>query len=85
MARRWRSNSGSGSNGFCTRSESAPPACLEEQLVAKLQRIEALFSRSSTDGQRVAAERVRSRIKARLQTLAVDEPPVEFRFSLSDQ
>ncbi|MCP9799346.1 hypothetical protein [Synechococcus sp. RedBA-s] len=64
---------------------SAPPAGPEEQLVAKLRRIEALFARPTTDGERVAAERARERIQARLRELAAEEPPVEFRFSLSDQ
>ncbi|MCX5932666.1 MAG: hypothetical protein NTW83_12805 [Cyanobacteria bacterium] len=64
---------------------SAPPAGPEEQLVAKLRRIEALFARPATDGERVAAERARERIQARLRELAAEEPPVEFRFSLSDQ
>ncbi len=51
----------------------------------KLRRIEALFSRPGTDGERVAAERARERIQGRLRKLAAEEPPVEFRFSLSDQ
>jgi len=33
----------------------------------------------------VAAQRARERIQARLQQLASEEPPIEFRFSLSDQ
>ncbi len=53
--------------------------------MAKLRRIEALFSRPGTDGERVAAERARERIQSRLRQLAAEEPPVEFRFSLSDQ
>lgn len=51
----------------------------------KLRRIEALFARPATDGERVAAERARERIQARLRELAAEEPPVEFRFSLADQ
>jgi len=53
--------------------------------VAKLRRIEALFARPGSDGERVAAERARERIQARLRELAAEEPPVEHRFSLSDQ
>jgi hypothetical protein len=64
---------------------STPPAGPEEQLVAKLRRIEALFARPGSDGERVAAERARERIQARLRELAAEEPPVEHRFSLSDQ
>ena len=87
IARRTRSNSGGGSRsaGPGTRTVGIPPASPEEQLVAKLRRIEALFSRPGTDGERVAAERARERIQARLRELAAEEPPAEFRFSLSDQ
>jgi hypothetical protein len=62
-----------------------PPACPEEQLVAKLRRIEALFARPGSEGEKVAAARARERIEARLRELAAEEPPVEFRFSLADQ
>ncbi|WP_233130234.1 hypothetical protein [Synechococcus sp. 1G10] len=51
----------------------------------KLRRIEALFARPGSEGERVAAERARERIQARLAQLASEEPPVEFRFSLADQ
>lgn len=57
----------------------------EEQLVLKLQRIEALFSRAGSDGERVAAQLARERIKARLQELAARQPEIEYRFSMSDQ
>jgi hypothetical protein len=53
--------------------------------VEKLRRIEALFARAGCEGERVAAERARERIKARLEQLAGEEPPVEFRFTLTDQ
>lgn len=33
----------------------------------------------------MAAERARERIRARLEVLAGEEPPIEFRFSLADQ
>ncbi|MEX1317328.1 MAG: hypothetical protein AB1Z22_09415 [Synechococcaceae cyanobacterium] len=83
MARRARS----GTAGFApgTRTVDAPPAGPEAQLVAKLQRIEALYARAGSDGERVAAERARERIQARLEQLAAEEPPVEYRFSLADQ
>jgi len=57
----------------------------EAQLVEKLRRIEALFARAGSEGERVAAERARERIRARLEELSGEEPPIEFRFSLSDQ
>lgn len=63
----------------------------EEQLIEKLRRIEALFARPGTDGERVAAERARDRILERLQSTLGTRPQaapretlVEFRFSLAD-
>lgn len=64
---------------------ATPPDGPEAQLVAKLQRIEALYARAGSEGERVAAERARERIQARLAELAAAEPPVEYRFSLTDQ
>jgi hypothetical protein len=64
---------------------ASPKASPEEQLVEKLRRIEALFARAGSDGERLAAQRARQRIQARFQQLAAEEAPVEFRFSLSDQ
>ena len=57
----------------------------EQHLIARLQRIEALFANPGSEGERIAAERARERIKARLKQLAAEEAPIEFRFSLSDQ
>jgi hypothetical protein len=56
----------------------------EQQLVAKLRKIEALFARPGTDGERYAAENASARIRARLHALEQNEPLVEFRFSLAD-
>lgn len=55
-----------------------------ERLFAKLRKIEALFSRSGTDGERAAAGSALERIRARLRELERVEKPVEFRFSLAD-
>jgi hypothetical protein len=66
----------------------------EQQLIEKLRRIEALFSRPGTDGERDAAARARDRILERLRDIAPHrgpsrqsaprEPEVEYRFSLAD-
>ena len=56
----------------------------EQQLIAKLRKIEALFSRPGTEGERQAAETASARIRARLGSLGKAEPAVEFRFSLPD-
>lgn len=61
----------------------------ERLLIEKLRRIEALFARPGTEGERDAAARARDRILERLgkaapRTMAPEDPPVEFRFSLND-
>lgn len=56
----------------------------EERLIEKLRRIEALFARPGTEGERVAAERARERIRTRLREAEKEDPAVEYRFSLSD-
>lgn len=56
----------------------------EQRLVEKLRKIEALFARASSDGERLAAESARERIRARLAQLERTERPVEMRFSLPD-
>lgn len=56
----------------------------ERRLVEKLRRIEALFARPGSDGERLAAESARERIRQRLARLEREEPPVEIRFSLPD-
>ena len=50
----------------------------------KLRRIDALYARAGSEGERVAAERARERIQARLDAVAGEEPPGEYRFSLAD-
>jgi hypothetical protein len=56
----------------------------EQQLIAKLRKIEALFLRPGTAGERQAAETASARIRGRLRALAKTEPVIEFRFSLAD-
>ena len=56
----------------------------EGRLIEKLHKIEALFARSTTPGERVAAENAAERIRQRLRQLEKVERPIEFRFSLSD-
>jgi len=67
------------------RTVRTAPEGPEAQLVAKLQRTEALHARAGSEGERLAAERARERIRARLAQLEAEEPPVEFRFTLADQ
>lgn len=56
----------------------------EARLVEKLRAIEALFAGATTEGERVAAERARERIRARLAEIEQADPPIEYRFTLSD-
>jgi hypothetical protein len=56
----------------------------EQQLIAKLRKIEALFARPGTEGERHAAANAAKRVRARLNALEEVEPTVEFRFSLTD-
>lgn len=56
----------------------------EQQLISRLRKIEALFARPGTEGERRAAENASNRIRARLTALEDTEPSIEFRFSLTD-
>lgn len=56
----------------------------EERLLEKLARIEALFAGAATDGERVAAGEAKERIRRRLQESAVQDPPVEVKFTFLD-
>ena len=56
----------------------------ERELIEKLHRIEALFARAGTDGEKVAAAGAASRIRRRLEEQAKLDPPAEYRFSVSD-
>jgi hypothetical protein len=56
----------------------------EQRLIEKLRKIEGLFARPSTPGERVAAEHAAERIRQRLRQLEQVERPTEFRFSLPD-
>lgn len=56
----------------------------EQRLFEKLRRIEALFAGAATEGERVAADAARERIRERLQAISGAEQAVEHRFSLRD-
>ena len=56
----------------------------EQQLVDKLRKIEALFARPGTEGERVAAGHAAERIRARLQAFKREEPDHEHQFSIHD-
>jgi hypothetical protein len=56
----------------------------EARLIEKLRKIEALFARATSAGERAAAESARDRIRGRLEQLEKSERAVEYRFSLPD-
>jgi hypothetical protein len=56
----------------------------ERRLVDKLRKIEALFARATSAGERVAAENASDRIRQRLEQLERSERAVEYRFSVPD-
>lgn len=56
----------------------------EERLVSKLRKIEALFARPATQGEKVAAENAMERIRERLRLLEKAEPAIEFKFTFHD-
>ncbi len=56
----------------------------EQKLIAKLRLIERLISGAATKGEEVAAELARKRILERLRCLEKEDPPVEYKFSMTD-
>lgn len=57
----------------------------ERQLIEKLLRIEALFARPGTEGEKVAAASAAERIRARLAELGKLDPPIEYQFTMADR
>ncbi len=56
----------------------------EEQLRARLRKIEALFAGAGTPGERAAAGAARERIRARLAEAGRETRAIEMRFSIAD-
>lgn len=57
---------------------------IEKKLSDKLKRIEALFAGATTDGEKIAAEAAIQRIKDKLRKCKTVDPPVEYKFSLTN-
>lgn len=57
----------------------------ESQLREKLRKIEALFVGAGTAGERLAVEAALQRVRARVEELARQDPPIEQQFSIPDQ
>jgi hypothetical protein len=56
----------------------------EAKLMHKLGLIEALYAGATIEGEKNAAERARLRILKRLEEVKKEDPPIEYRFTLSD-
>ena len=56
----------------------------EQKLIEKLQRIEALFAGATTKGEKVAAANALERIREKLRDVQKLDPPVEYKFTLTD-
>lgn len=56
----------------------------EQKLIEKLQRIESLFAGATTTGEKVAAANALDRIREKLTDVQKLDPPVEYKFTLTD-
>ena len=56
----------------------------EAKLIEKIRRIETLFAGATTDGERDAAFSALQRIKDRLKKIQETDPPVEYKFTMSN-
>ncbi len=56
----------------------------ERRLVDKLRKIEALFARPGSPGEKAAAEDARDRVRCRLEQIERSERRIEYRFSHRD-
>jgi len=55
-----------------------------EQLLETFRRIEALHSRTDVDGEKAAAAEAMHRIRRLLAEKQTSDPPIEYRFSMTD-
>ena len=56
----------------------------EKTLIEKIKLIEALFARATTEGEKDSAFSALQRITERLKEVQETDPPIEYRFSMSD-
>ncbi len=56
----------------------------ESKLIEKLKLIEALFAGATTEGEKDAAFNALQRIKDRLKEIQKTDPPIEYKFTMSD-
>ena len=56
----------------------------EQELIAKLEKVERLFAGATSAGEREAASLAQQRLIERLQKSAETEEPIEYKFTLND-
>lgn len=56
----------------------------EMKIIEKLRKIEALFDGATTAGEKDAAGSALERVQAKFKDLKLTDPPVEFKFTLSN-
>jgi hypothetical protein len=56
----------------------------ENELIEKLKRVESLFARAGTEGEREAAGNALDRIRKRLEKIQALDPAAEYQFSMKD-
>ncbi|MDQ6979503.1 MAG: hypothetical protein Q9M09_04900 [Mariprofundaceae bacterium] len=56
----------------------------EQALKDKLRKIEALFAGAGTEGERAAAGNAIERIKAKMASCQVTDPPMEYKFTMNN-
>jgi len=57
---------------------------IESDMIEKMKKIEALFARAGTDGERLAAKSAMERMKQRIELCKQVDPAVEYKFSLDN-
>ncbi|MGK0185540.1 MAG: glycerol-3-phosphate dehydrogenase [Verrucomicrobiales bacterium] len=57
----------------------------EQELIAKLEKIERLFAGATTLGEKAAASEAKKRLEARLADVAEHETAEEYKFSMNDE
>ncbi len=55
-----------------------------EKLIDKLRKLEALFSGTNYEGERTAASVAIDKIRERLRSVEVTDPPREYKFTMND-
>ena len=55
-----------------------------EKLIDKLRKLEALFSGTNYEGERTAASVAIDKIREKLKSIEIVDPPIQYKFSMND-